>query len=288
MDRQKNAAPTDFDLLNQLKSFSFLSTVALHELAMSLSSANFTRRVVIFPEKELAAGVHILLRGVAKITCLNPAGQRVPTALLAPGPIPHFVSLPVSRWHFRCEAHTDCRVGSVSWDQFDVITRDAPRSDLRKFHESNLTQWYRFFGGSLDLRERLLFTFLQLCSIFGVKESRGTLLRVFLSHQDLAGLVSASRPRVTEHIAEFEREHLLLRQGRQMIVRLDNLESSINVPLRKASDSLARAGAPLQFPNVGQLYRTRSMAEAGSVKAPANGRFASPLSRRASNLSARA
>ena len=259
MDRQKNAAPTDFDLLNLLKPLSFLSPVALHELVMALNTQNFSRRVVILPEEELAAGVHILLRGVAKITCLNPTGQRVTIALLAPGPIPHFVSLPVSRWQFRCEAHSDCRVGSVSWEQFDVITRDAPRSDLRKFHENNLTQWYRFFGGSLDLRERLLFTLLQLCSIFGVKESRGTLLRVFLSHNDLAGLVGATRPRVTEHIAEFEREHLLVRQGRQMIVSLDKLESSINVPPHKSNNSLARAGAP-HFPAVGQLYSPRSMA----------------------------
>ena len=262
MDRQKNAAPTDFDFLNLLKPLSFLSPVALHELAMALNSANFSRREVILPEKELAADVHILLRGVAKITCLNPAGQRVTIALLAPGPIPHFVSLPVSRWHFRCEAHSDCRVGSVSWDQFDAITRDAPRSDLRKFHENNLTQWYRFFGGSLDLRERLLFTLLQLCSMFGVKDSRGTLLRVFLSHNDLAGLVGATRPRVTEHIAEFEREHLLIRQGRQMIVRLDKLQSSINVPPHKSNDSLARVGA--HFPRVAQAYGLHSLSAAAS------------------------
>ena len=263
MDRQKNAAPTDFDLLNQLKPLSFLSSAALHELAMALSSANFRRREVILPEEELAAGVNILLRGVAKITCLNSAGQRVTVNLLPPGPIPQFVSHPAHQWHFRCEAHSDCRVGNVSWDQFDVITRDAPRSDLRRFHEKNLTQWYRFFGGSLDLRERLLFTLLQLCSIFGVKESRGMLLRVFLSHNDLAGLVGASRPRVTEHLAEFEREHLLVRQGRQMIVRLDKLESSINVPPHKSNDSLARAGAS-HFPRVAQLRGPRSLSAAAS------------------------
>ena len=51
MDRQKNTAPTDFDLLNLLKPLSFLSPVALHELAMALDSANFSRREVILPEK---------------------------------------------------------------------------------------------------------------------------------------------------------------------------------------------------------------------------------------------
>lgn len=79
--------------------------------------------------------------------------------------------------------------------------------------------WYRFFGESLGVRERLLFALLQLCSNFGVTESRGTLLRIPLSQNDLAGLIGASRPRVTEHLAEFVREHLLIRQGKQMIVR---------------------------------------------------------------------
>jgi len=59
-------------------------------------------------------------------------------------------------------------------------------------------QWYRFFGGSLDLRERLSFTLLQLGSKFGVRESRGTVLRIAFSHNDLTGMVGASRPRVTE------------------------------------------------------------------------------------------
>ena len=71
MDGQKNATRTDLDLLNRLKSLSFLSPVALHELESGLNSANFKRRQVILPEEALAAGVHILLRGVAKITCLN-------------------------------------------------------------------------------------------------------------------------------------------------------------------------------------------------------------------------
>jgi CRP/FNR family transcriptional regulator len=230
VDRQKNASPTDLDLLERLKSLSSFSGAALYELASGLHSANFGRREIILTEEALAAGVHILLRGVAKITCLNRHGERVTVALLAPGSIPGFLSLPVSQWHFRCEAHSDCRVGSLSWDQFDAITRGAPQSALREFHENNLMQWYRFFAGDLDVRERLVLTLRQLCSCFGVIESRGTLLRVPLSHQDLADLVGASRPRVSEHLAEFEREHLLIRQGRQLIVRLDKFENSTSVP----------------------------------------------------------
>ena len=72
-------------------------------------------------------------------------------------------------------------------------------------------------------------TLLELCSDFGVEDSRGTLLRVVFSHKDLASLVGASRPRVTEHLAQLEHEHLVFRQGRQLIVNVGLLESSMGI-----------------------------------------------------------
>jgi CRP-like cAMP-binding protein len=57
--------------------------------------------------------------------------------------------------------------------------------------------------------------------------ARGTLLRVSFSHKDIANLVGASRPRVTEHLARLEREAFILRQGRQLIVRVAKLQQSI-------------------------------------------------------------
>jgi CRP-like cAMP-binding protein len=69
---------------------------------------------------------------------------------------------------------------------------------------------------------------LELCQDFGIEESRGTLLRVAFSHKDLASLVGASRPRVSEHLAQLEREHVVFRQGRQLVVcarDLGNLRS---------------------------------------------------------------
>lgn len=261
MDVQKNAT-RDLDLLNRLQPLSFLSPDALLELASCLNSGNFRRREVILSEEELAAGVHILLRGVAKITCLSQAGQRVTIALLAPGPIPQFVSLPVRRRDFRCEAQGECRVGSLSWDQFDVITRGVPQAALRNFYENNLMPWYRFFSEGFDLHERLLVTLLQLCSTFGVRESRGTLLRVTISQKDLAGLVGASRPRVTEQLAELVREHLLIRQGRQMIVCLDKIDGSTSVLVPNANYSYVKADAQPHFSKQRQIYSPHSLAAA--------------------------
>jgi hypothetical protein len=78
------------------------------------------------------------------------------------------------------------------------------------------------------MHERIAIALVELCSDFGVEESRGTLLRVAFSHKNIANLVGASRPRVTEHLARLEREKFMMRQGRQMVVQVAKLLDSMN------------------------------------------------------------
>lgn len=137
-------------------------------------------------------------------------------------------------------------MGSLSWEQFDVITSRSSQSAFRKFHQINLQQWYRLLlrGSSflsLGLHERIGLALLELCTDFGIADSRGTLLRVAFSHRHLANLVGASRPRVTEHLARLERDRLLIRQGRQLVVRTDKLEDSVRVRIADLPTSLPEA-----------------------------------------------
>jgi CRP-like cAMP-binding protein len=219
--------------LSRLKALSWLSISELSRLAGTLSTANFKRPQVILGEAALASEAHILLKGIARITGQNARSERVTIALLAPGLIPEFPSLPLSRFHFRCEAYSDCRVGSLAWNDFDGITAHSWESASRKFHENDLQQWYRLLVRSsgflnLGLHERIAITLLELSSDFGIKESRGTLLRAF-SHQDIAELVGASRPRVTEHLAQLERDQFVLRDGRRLFVQVAKLSDSITL-----------------------------------------------------------
>lgn len=232
MNETRNPRDIDFDRLSRFEALSWLSASELTLLAKALAPANFKTSEVILPQAALASEAHILLTGIARITCQNARSERITIALLAPGPIPRFPSPPPGRFDFRCEAYNDCRVGSLSWNNFNAITAHNAESVLKKFHENDLQKWYRLLlRGSifldLGLHERIAVTLLELCSEFGVEESRGTLLGASFSHQDIADLVGASRPRVTEHLAQFEREHVVIRQGRQLIVRAEKLSESI-------------------------------------------------------------
>jgi Crp-like helix-turn-helix domain len=73
--------------------------------------------------------------------------------------------------------------------------------------------------------ERVTLTLLELCENFGVKEKRGTRLTITVRHQDLADLVGASRPRVTEFLIKFEHDKLISRDDHRIIVRRDRLKS---------------------------------------------------------------
>jgi len=226
LNEPRNSPGSDFDRLSRLKTLSWLSISELGMLAGALALTDYKRSQIMFREAALAADAHILLRGIARITCQNARGERVTIALLPPGPIPEFPSEPKGLLDFQCEAYNDCRVGSVGWNDFDGITVHSSESAFKRFHQNDLRQWYRLLLRSssflnLGLRERITITLLELASDFGIKESRGSLLRASFSHQDIADLVGASRPRVTEHLAQLEREHLVIRQGRQLIVCVD-------------------------------------------------------------------
>ena len=233
LNEKKPSRETDLERLSRLKALSWLSPAELKLLANALAFSNYKRHALILRDVALAEGARILISGIARITSRTARNERVTVALLAPGPIPDFPALPFSQSGFQCEAYNDCRVGTVSWADFGGITPNARESAFKQFHSNDLKHWYRLLVRSssflnLGLHERIATALLELCSDFGVEESRGTLLRVPFSHKDIANLVGASRPRVTEHLARLEREQFVIRQERQMVVQVAKLLDSMN------------------------------------------------------------
>jgi CRP-like cAMP-binding protein len=232
MNNPKTLRETDFDKLERLKIFSWLNPAELKVLGASLEMLNYKRREVILRDSVLDDQAHVLVAGIARITCLNASNERVTVALIAPGPIPELPSLPMSRFDFRCEAYNNCRVGTLEWKGFEGITLNGRDSAIRKFHQNDLKHWYRLLRRTsgllnLDLHDRVAITMLDLCEDFGIEDARGTLLTVSFSHKDIASIVGASRPRVTEHLGQMERDHLLIRQGRQFIVSAGKLSTAL-------------------------------------------------------------
>ena len=74
------------------------------------------------------------------------------------------------------------------------------------------------------LEERLALILLELSDHFGIRDAKGMRLELPMRHNDLAELAGGSRPRITEHLKEFDHKGFIVRKGRQLVVRRDRLE----------------------------------------------------------------
>jgi CRP-like cAMP-binding protein len=217
--------------LGGLKNFSWLPARQQNRLADALTINLIRKHSIIFDDIRSPETAYVLLSGVARITCRNRSGIRSLVMMVEPGMIP---GLPVGfggvRYSFSCEAVTECQVGTVALDTFIQITLGIASADFKLMALCYTGRWdlvqlrcSNFMGCTLE--ERVALILLELSENFGTRDPGGIRLAVAATHKDIAELAGASRPRVTEYLSAFERKHLIVRDGRQLIVRRDRLET---------------------------------------------------------------
>jgi CRP/FNR family transcriptional regulator, cyclic AMP receptor protein len=234
---------TELITLKGLKNISWLTARQLEKVAGALSVRITDKRNQIFDESSNSDSCHVLLSGVARITCRNRKGYRAVVIMLAPGMIPAFPPSVVGvNYSFRCEAVTSCQVGTIDWSDLIEICLGISSADFKRMAANYVGRWdlvqlrcLNFM--SCTLAERLALILLELSDTFGVRDAQGMRLTVKVRHTDLAELAGASRPRVSEHLTEFESKHLITRRKRQLIVDRDRLESFLSVSHSHVNES---------------------------------------------------
>jgi CRP-like cAMP-binding protein len=220
--------------LKALPSISWLTARQLEKLAGALTVTSHEKRSTIFSDKSSSESAHVLLSGVARITCDSRKGRRTMVIMVAPGLIP---ALPKAvtgiTYNFRCEASTSCQVGTIGLNSFVEICLGIGSAPFKLLANSFLGRWDRvplrcsnFIGCTLE--ERLALALLDLSENFGVPNLRGGVrLSALVRHADLADLVGASRPRVSEYLREFKQKHLISRQNQRWVIYRERLEGFI-------------------------------------------------------------
>jgi len=217
--------------LRGLKNIAWLTYRQLNRLADALKIGRVKKHGIIFDKKHSPEAAYVLLSGVARITCRNRKGDRTLVIMVAPGMIPGVPpAITGIRYDFRCEAVTECQIGTITLTTFIEIALGIASADFKRMAASYSGRWdlvqlrcSNFMGCTLE--ERVALILLELSENFGVRAGTGMRLTVPTRHQDIAELVGASRPRVTEYLASFERQRMIVREGRGLVVRRDRIES---------------------------------------------------------------
>jgi len=236
--------------LRGLGNISWLTSRQLDKLAGALVVSSVERRGVISEEKNSNGSAYVLLSGVARISCRNRKGMRTLLMMVAPGMVPGFPPRVIGiTYDFRCEAVTNCQVGTIPLEKFIEISLGIDSEDFKRMATSYLGRWdlvqlrcSNFM--SCTLEERLALILLELSEHFGVRNGKGIKLTVHARHRDIAELVGASRPRITEHLIEFEQKHLITREDHQFTVHRDRIETFLAEAHPVIDNRVSKAATP--------------------------------------------
>jgi CRP/FNR family cyclic AMP-dependent transcriptional regulator len=222
----------DVKTLQQLKNLAGFSRPQLKKLADNLSMESAAKNQLVFDQGDDAKLVYLLLSGVAKLSYLS-ANRETIVGLLPAGEFFGLDSLiPQAHHPFRCEAFEECTIGCIKPRTFiEILSLTSYEAFLRAhiavFQPFRAAYIHCIRGIGADVRRRLALELLDLAERFGAVHPRGVFIEFNLSHELLASLVGASRQQVTEYLNEFDRDRLIFRDGRHIIVDWEKLQNTL-------------------------------------------------------------
>ena len=192
----------------------------------------YRARQPIYFEHGTADRIFFLLAGIAKIYYTH-RNERILVGHLGPGDTFGVDGLtPGRKRRYASEAVSDCAALSMDPENFaqavlgDSLDHIGPALSNTFGHSFELLARYTHFV-RLGTRGRLALSLLEMARKFGIRDSRGVLLPLTVSHAELGTMVGASRQHITMQLKDFEREGFIVRDRRRLIVIPERLEAAL-------------------------------------------------------------
>ena len=209
--------------LKKIGLFSEMSPDELNALANLANLEEVRRRRVIFLPGDPGTSVFFVNGGRVKISRVTRDGKELTLAYRGPGEI--FGELCMVDGGPRsemAEAMENALVTEIPRSEFEKLLETHPRMGLRlvktlcdrRRELENTVEKLVFHDVNAKLGELLL----QLANDYGVDDSRGTLVAVKITHQEMANLIGSTRETVSLTLSQFKRKKLIATEGRKIIL----------------------------------------------------------------------
>ncbi len=168
--------------------------------------------------------VYLLKFGGIKVIRISPDGKELILDIIASGQMFGESSLlddePLDSMGVALEDSSVCVIPRAAFAQYlrrkpELLLRLAKLVGLRKRKIERRLEALL----SKNVSGRLANMLLQLSSEYGVPDSRGTLLRIRLSQQEIGSFIGASREAVNQTLSDFRRQGLIDLEERRLIIR---------------------------------------------------------------------
>jgi CRP-like cAMP-binding protein len=225
----------DIKKLQQLENLSGFSAAQLDKFAANLSVKDYKKSEIVFDQDEDAKLIYLLLSGIVRLSYLYSDEKQTIVSLVPAGEFFGLDALtPKCTQPFRCEAFENSVVGSIRPKTFIEILLGTPYENFLHWYTATIYSVRKSYvhcirGIGLDVRRRIALELLNLADLFGATDARGRIIALTVSHEDLAGIIGASRQQVTQHLNELDREKVIAREGRRIIVNSQKLRKIVEL-----------------------------------------------------------
>ena len=193
------------------------------EVGIPMVERYFGAKDVIFAPGDPDDQLYFLLEGTVRLYKIYGEYKEATVALLKDGGVFGELSLEEGRWQsVFAETVTDARVAVVRKSILNEVIRRRPEFAMRLFFSfsERLRQSDEMIESLLDreVSARLATLLLHLGDRFGETNESGTVLKVRLTHQDLANMIVSTREAVSKVMSELQRDGLIEVRNRRIAV----------------------------------------------------------------------
>lgn len=220
------------DLIRRVPLFATLTDAEFGGIEHVFLTRSYRKNQIIFMEAETGSYMYIVLSGKVKVTKSSSAGKESLLAIHQAGDFFGEMALLDGRTApATVSAMEDCRVASVASHDFHSLLM---RNDkvVRQIINVLCTRLRQAWGDLQKLSyssadSKIRACLLQLARRHGVTDSRGTIINLRITHQEMAEIVGTARETVTRTLALLQRQGTIQLDGRRIILtRPDALRTS--------------------------------------------------------------
>lgn len=184
---------------------------------------SYRKNQVIFLEEEVGNYMYIVLAGKVKVDKTTPEGKESILAIHRAGDFfGEMALLDGKTAPATVSAMEDCRVASINKSDFNhflmrnqkIVQQIIQVLCVRLRHVWEQIQSMSYSTADARIRGALL----QLSRKHGVADSRGVIIDLKVTHQELAEMVGTSRETVTRTLARLREQNIILVEHRRIVV----------------------------------------------------------------------
>ncbi len=217
--------------LKRINLFKELPSECMHMIENMTKMKKFARKEVIYFSGEHGECVYFLKSGRVRLYRILEDGKELTLDYLDPGDTFGELSILEGYTHETvAEAVEEAYICMMKKDDFERLLKDYPSLvfQVTKLIGARLRKIESKIGELVykDVPKKLAYILLRLADSYGVRDSRGILLRVKMSHRELASLIGSSRETVSLVMGEFKDKGLIENWNRQIIIKdMESLSS---------------------------------------------------------------